>query len=288
MAGAHESIAKPADWVQVHADRAALGEAAARDIAAELRRVLTAQGSARIVFAAAPSQRETLESLARSPGIDWSLVTAFHMDEYVGLAPQAPERFGTWLRHTLLDRLPFAAVHLVDPVPDGRREAGIGRSRPGGPERTARRYADLLAQAPVDVVCLGIGVNGHIAFNDPPVADFEDPLSVKVVVLDDVCRQQQVDDGCFASVADVPERAITLTVPMLMSGRRLFCMVPGPAKAPAVRSTVLGRLGTHCPSTVLRTHSGCTLYLDAQSAMDLTPSAAPAANSSTSTVTGAT
>lgn len=246
-------------WIRIHDDRESLGAAAAADIAAELRRLIAGQGSVRVVFAAAPSQREMLTALIRAPDVDWSRVTAFHMDEYLGLPATAPERFGSWLQRSLFDHLPFGAVHL------------IGAGDQTDPDAAVRRYEDLLASAPIDVVCLGIGVNGHIAFNDPPVADFADPHVVKAVQLDEVCRQQQVDDDCFATLSQVPTLAVTLTVPALLAAPRLFCVVPAAAKADAVRTTVFGRLGTHCPSTVLRTHPGCTMYLDRQSAALLCP-----------------
>lgn len=201
-------------------DRDALGRAAARDIATTLVRKLAAQPDVRVVFAAAPSQQETLDALAAEPGIDWQRVTAFHMDEYLGLAPEAPQRFGTWLRTALFDRLPFGTVHLIDP-PDADDDEPAAR---------VERYDALLAAAPIDLVCLGIGVNGHLAFNDPP-ADLHDAARVRVVELDDVCRQQQVDDGCFDEFDDVPRQAITLTVPALLAADELFCMVPGNASA---------------------------------------------------------
>lgn len=243
-------------WVQVYPDRESGGQAAAGDVAAELRRLIGAQGSARVVFASAPSQLEMLQALAREPDIDWGVVEAFHMDEYLGLpSGDSPAGFGNWLVANFLRAVPMGEVHLIAPGPQ--------------PEEAVGRYTELLTKSPIDVVCLGIGVNGHIAFNDPGVADFDDPRPVKVVELDDVCRQQQVDDGCFPSMADVPRSAITVTIPTLLSARRLFCVVPGPAKAEAVRSTVVGRLSTECPGTILRTHPGCTLYLDSESAAAL-------------------
>lgn len=238
--------------VRVLGSRDALGEAAGRDIAGAIRTAVAENGSARVIFAAAPSQSETLATLATAPGIDWSRVDAFHMDEYVGLSEDAPERFAKWLRRYLFDRLPFRSVNLLIPGAE--------------PESEAARYAGLLAEAPVDVVVLGIGVNGHIAFNDPPVADFDDPLLAKVVELDEDCRQQQVDDDCFARIEDVPHKAITLTVPALLAGRRLFCVVPGALKAAAVRATLAEPVSTDWPSTVLRTHPNCTLYLEPESA----------------------
>jgi glucosamine-6-phosphate deaminase len=241
--------------VQTFPDRESMGRAAAADVAAEIRERLGTQQSVRMVFAAAPSQQEVLDALAAEPDVDWSRVAAFHMDDYVGLPADAPERFGNWLRAALFDRLPFQAVHLID----------AGKE----PEQAAADYAAELAAAPIDIVCLGIGVNGHIAFNDPPVADLQDPLDVKVVELDETCRQQQVDDGCFPSFDAVPTHAITLTVPRLLNAGRLFCVVPGPAKATAVRRALNDEIGTACPATALRTHEHCALYLDKDSAGEL-------------------
>jgi len=151
------AVEKVSPRVVILPSRASLGRAAAADVAAEMRSRLAAGGSVRMVFAAAPSQLEMLHELVGAPGIDWSRVTAFHLDEYLGLPDDAPQRFGNWLRAALFDRVPFSAVHLLRPDDD--------------PQRRAREYADLLAEAPLDLVCLGIGVNGHLAFNDPPVAD---------------------------------------------------------------------------------------------------------------------
>ncbi|MGB3336980.1 MAG: 6-phosphogluconolactonase [Devosia sp.] len=231
-----------------------MGEAAAQDIADALRMALARQQEVRMVFAAAPSQAQMLAALCAASGIDWTRVSAFHMDEYIGLSPEAPARFAKWLDGNLFDRLPFAQVHRLVPEPD--------------PVAAAQAYAQLLAAAPIDFVCLGIGVNGHIAFNDPPVADFADPLDVKVVALDEQCRQQQVDDECFARFDDVPEQAITLTVPRLMRAGRLFCVVPGQLKRDAVRAALYGPMSAECPASVLREHPNCSLYLDAESDPD--------------------
>lgn len=240
--------------VRTYATRADMGRAAAADIAAALTRLLAAQPAVRMVFAAAPSQSDALAALTAMPGIDWGRVTAFHMDEYIGLAPEAPQRFARWLDAHLFERAPFAAVHRIAPDAD--------------PAVEARRYADLLAAAPIDLVCLGIGVNGHIAFNDPPVADFADPLDVKVVDLDETCRQQQVDDDCFATLADVPRRAVTLTVPRLMRAGQLVCVVPGALKRAAVAATLTGPIAPTCPASILRRHPAVTLYLDPESDPD--------------------
>jgi glucosamine-6-phosphate deaminase len=243
--------------VEREPDRAALGRHAAQDIAAELRRLLTEREHVRMMFAAAPSQTETLHRLAAEPGIDWSRVTAFHMDEYLGLPAEAEQRFGNWLRREFFDAVPLGEVQLIDP---------------SDVVRGTRSYAELLSAAPLDLVCLGIGTNGHIAFNDPSTADFDDPEAVKVVPLEEASRRQQVDDGCFGSLADVPTHAITVTVPPILAARRLFCMVPGALKANAVLATMTEAVSPSTPSTALREHPACTLYLDADSASLLPPS----------------
>ncbi|WP_419992694.1 6-phosphogluconolactonase [Streptomyces boninensis] len=234
--------------VQVFPDRAAAGRAAGAAAAAALRATLARQDTARVVFAAAPSQLATLAALRAAPGIDWSRVIAFHMDEYIGLAPDAPERFGRFLREQVGDLLRPRELHLISPGDD--------------PEAECARYAELLAAAPIDLVCLGIGDNGHLAFNDPPVADFADPHPVKVVALDDACRRQQVGDGCFARLDDVPEHAVTLTVPALLAGRRLIATVPGAAKHDALHAALEGPVTTACPASALRGHPAAELYAD--------------------------
>jgi glucosamine-6-phosphate deaminase len=236
-------------------DRATMGREAAADVAAYMRERLAEKGTMRMIFAAAPSQSDMLGALCREPDINWPRVTAFHMDEYPSLPAEVPQRFGNWLRRTLFDLVPLGTVHLIETS--------------GDLEADAAAYAALLAGAPIDAVCLGIGVNGHIAFNDPPVADLDDPLDVKVVELDAICRRQQVDDGAFASLDAVPTHGLTLTVPRLLRAERLFCVVPGPAKRDAVRRTLKDPVGAACPATALRLHPACTLYLDADSAADV-------------------
>jgi glucosamine-6-phosphate deaminase len=234
--------------------RAQMGLKAARDIATDLRRILAIQPRARVIFAAAPSQSEMLGALVQEPDIDWARVTAFHMDEYIGLDPAAPQRFSLWLRRALFDLVPFGEVHIIDPDENA--------------SRVIPSYEKLLAEGPIDIVCLGIGTNGHLAFNDPP-CDFEDGEAVKVVTLDVACRQQQVDDGCFADIRDVPVHAITLTIPRLLAADKLFCCAPGRQKREAVRRTIQDRISPDCPATALRLHSNCYLYLDVESAQGL-------------------
>jgi len=240
--------------IHMEDSREAMGAHAAADIAQEIRSCLQKQTGVRMVFAAAPSQSDMLAALRKQQGIDWSRVTAFHMDEYLGLAADAPQRFGLWLRREIFDHLPFAAVHLLEPGEN--------------PEQRAADYAAKLNAAPIDIVCCGIGSNGHLAFNDPP-AVFDDPLTVKVVDLDLACRQQQVDDKCFAMLAEVPTRALTITVPGLLGGHALFCSVPGAIKKEAVRRTLQDPISPMCPATALRRHPRCTLYLDPEAAAEI-------------------
>ncbi|ULL18283.1 glucosamine-6-phosphate deaminase [Paenibacillus sp. H1-7] len=237
--------------VQIYENRQQMGNAAGSHVAGKMKELLSTKSRIRMVFAAAPSQNEFLQTLKSSEGIDWSRVTVFHMDEYIGLSLDAPQRFGTFLCERLFDEVKPGEVHLIDSS--------------GNIDEECLRYAGLLGEAPIDIVCLGIGENGHIAFNDPPVADFNDPMLVKSVELDLPCRQQQVNDGCFATLQDVPTHALTLTIPALCSGAHLYCMVPGKTKTAAVRRTLNGSISTECPSTVLRTHPDCTLYVDTDS-----------------------
>lgn len=240
--------------VRIYTDRTEMGAAAAGDGAEILRGILKEQGNARVIFAAAPSQNELLHSLCHTEGIDWTKVTAFHMDEYIALDAAAPQGFGNFLRTRLFDRLPFAQVHYLD----GNAES---------PEAECTRYGALLEEKPIDLIFMGIGENGHIAFNDPPVADFNDPDTVKVVELDPVCRMQQVHDGCFERLEDVPTHALTLTISALTKAMHHICVVPGASKAKAVKDTVCGPLGTACPASVLKRCTHATLYLEPQSAL---------------------
>jgi len=234
--------------VAVYTDRAEMGEQAAKEVEAKILELLEEKSELRMIFAAAPSQNDVLAYLRQSERIPWEKINAFHMDEYIGLDEDAPQRFANFLKEHLFDRVNFKAVHLIHGDEDPRAEC--------------KRYAALLTEKPIDIVCLGIGENGHIAFNDPPVADFDDPAAVKVVELDHACRQQQVNDGCFASLDKVPRQAITLTIPMLMGGEYLFCVVPGPTKKEAVAATLEAEISTDCPATILRKHPHCKLYLD--------------------------
>ena len=239
--------------VEQYASRKAMGEAAAKEVAAKIAGLQREKESVNIIFAAAPSQNEFLEALIAAPGIDWRRVNGFHMDEYIGLAADAPQGFGNFLRGRLFGRLPFGQVFYLD-------------GQAADPQAECARYSALLAEYPADIVCLGIGENGHIAFNDPPVADLFDDNFAKEVKLDDVCRMQQVHDGCFASFDLVPEKAITLTVPTLLRTSKLICAVPGSTKATAAYDMLNGPIGVECPASSLRLHPDATLYLDADAA----------------------
>lgn len=232
--------------VEVHPDPVALGAAAADAIASHLRELLDRQESVRIVFAAAPSQHETLKALSASQ-VDWSRVDAFHMDEYVGIATHAPQRFGNWLRREFYDTVPLRSVSLLDPTND--------------PAAEAARYGELAGASPIDIVLAGIGVTGHLAFNDPP-ADFETTERVSVVGLDELSLRQQVDEGLFARLEDVPVKALTMTIPFLLSADRIFCMVPGSHKRDAVRNTLNGPISPMAPASALRGHPAVRLFLD--------------------------
>lgn len=228
-----------------------MGRRAADDVLERIGQLEQEKEVVHVVFAAAPSQNEVLHYLGRKK--DWRRVYAYHMDEYIGLAEDHPQNFRHYLNKTIFDKLSFGKIFGI-------------RGEAEDSEAECKRYADLLEGNRPDIVIMGIGENGHIAFNDPPVADFNDPELVKVVELDHKSRRQQVNDGCFPAIDDVPTHAITLTIPALMSASYRYCVVPGVRKAGAVRDTLGGEVGTHCPATVLRTQPGSTLYLDAEAA----------------------
>lgn len=243
--------------LHAHPDRTTMGAAAARSAARTLRDAVAARGSARMIAAAAPSQLDVYRALAAEPDVPWDRITILHMDEYLGLDTAAPQRFGNWLRMHLADVVRPAAFHPM------RTELG--------PEAATADYVALLAEAPIDLVCLGIGVNGHIAFNEPPETDLGDPCPVRVVQLDMASRIQQVDDECFDTLDAVPTHALTLTIPALMSGAHLVCAVPDARKADAVRALVEEPISARWPCTVLRRHSRCEVHVDRDAASLLHP-----------------
>jgi glucosamine-6-phosphate deaminase len=242
-------------FIKVFSNREILGKAAAQEAADKINTILKNKSEIRIVFAAAPSQNEFLDELVKTKNIEWNRITAFHMDEYMGLDKNSEQSFRKYLKDRIFDKVDFKEVHLIQPKDD--------------PKKEIERYEALLKEKPIDIIFMGIGENGHIAFNDPPFADFNDPHFVKIVELDEACRQQQVNDGCFPSFNEVPKQAVTLTVPALMSGENLFVVVPGLRKARAVFNTLNNEINIKCPASILRRHNNTILYLDEDSSSKL-------------------
>lgn len=238
--------------IKIYPSRGDMGMGAAQDIKNAIVALLNKKEEINMIFAAAPSQNEVLAALVADRDIEWGRINAYHMDEYVGLSADAPQGFGNFLKNALFGLVPFKSVNYIDiSAKDSKAEC--------------ERYSALLHANRPDIVVMGIGENGHIAFNDPHVAFFNDPETVKAVSLDLVCRQQQVNDGCFACLDDVPEYALTLTIPTLVNTDNIFCIVPAKTKAWAVNETVNGEVSEKCPASILRTHKNATLYLDPDS-----------------------
>ena len=239
--------------VRVFPNKLDLGEAAAQDAASILRESIERNGAARIIVGTGNSQNEVIESLTRQPRIDWSAVEVFHMDEYAGIADSHRGSLRRWLKSHLVDRVRPGKVHyLLGDAADLDAEC--------------RRYAALLAQAPIDITFFGIGENGHIAFNEPGTADFNDPLAVKRVTLDERSRRQQVGEGHFPSVEAVPREALTITCPVIARSRYLVGCVPDQRKAEAVHNAISGGLTAACPASMVFMHPKAFLYLDTESA----------------------
>jgi glucosamine-6-phosphate deaminase len=241
--------------VQQFATRLEMGNAAATTATEIIHALLKENEYINIIFAAAPSQNEFLAALSTSD-IEWNRVNAFHMDEYVGIDPAAPQGFANFLRERLFDKVPVRAVYYINgAAPD--------------PKEECIRYAALLEKYPAHIVFLGIGENTHLAFNDPHVADFNDPLMVKVVDLDDKNRWQQVDPddpSCFKNISAVPSHAITLTIPALVKVPNALAIVPGAKKADAIYHTIQSEIQEKYPSTILRKHNHAFLFIDDKSA----------------------
>jgi glucosamine-6-phosphate deaminase len=237
--------------IRAFATSAQLGEAAALDASARIRAAIESRGSARIVAATGASQFEFLAQLVREPSIDWQRVEMFHLDEYIGLPIDHPASFRKYLLERLIVPAGIRNFHLLDAEHDA--------------EATCRDVGRLIRQTPVDVAFVGIGENGHLAFNDPP-ADFETEAPYLVVTLDDRCRRQQVGEGWFARIEDVPATAISMSVRQILAARAIVCVVPDRRKADAVRASVEGPVDPMVPASILRTHPDLTLYLDRESA----------------------
>jgi glucosamine-6-phosphate deaminase len=241
-------------------DRVAMGAAAAEHAADRLRTILGTADRARVIFAAAASQSEFLDALAEAEGIDWSRVVAFHLDEYVGL-PSGDERsFGSWLDRRIWSR-----------VRPGRIEKLDGGAAAEDSDAECARYGELVSDGGLDLALIGIGENGHLAFNDPHVADFDDPLAVKTVEIDDTSRRQQVRDGAFAAFDDVPRLAMTVTMSTILASGAICVVVPGAQKADAVAATLQGPVGTACPASALRRHPDAVLFVDPEAIAGVAP-----------------
>ena len=230
---------------------AEMGRSAAAEAAARIRAVLAERGEAAIIVATGTSQFETLKALVEAPGIDWSRVTGFHLDEYLGLAMSHPASFRRYLKERLVDRVPLKAFHYI--------------SGEGDPDAECQRLGGLIGQTAIDVALIGIGENGHLAFNDPP-ADFVTQQPYLVVTLDAACRQQQLGEGWFASLDEVPTQAISMSISQIMKSRALVCSVPERRKAAAVQRAIAGPVTPELPASILQQHPCTTLYLDSNSA----------------------
>lgn len=233
--------------LQIHPTRAQMGEAAARDAAECIRTLLKTHDEINCIFAAAPSQNEFLAALLKQQ-VEWERINAYHMDEYVGFALGHPKSFNHFLSEAIFDKAPFRSVNLINGAND--------------PDEEVKRYGALLDAAPTHITFMGIGENGHIAFNDPPVADFSDPVPIKKVQLDEVCRNQQVHDGCFASLDEVPRCALSVTVPRLAASEHIFCIVPAATKHNATVAALTGPVSEACPASILRRTDNVRMYID--------------------------
>ena len=235
--------------IQIFNTKDALGAAAAELAAKAIRTVIADYGQAQIILATGASQFEMLNHLVRATGIDWSKVVVFHLDEYIGLPVTHPASFRKYMKERFADRVPsLRAFHYV---------AGDAPA----PAVECRRLGELISRAPIDVACVGIGENGHLAFNDPP-ANFDTEEPYLIVNLDDACRRQQLGEGWFPTLDAVPRQAISMSIRQILKSRRIVCTVPDARKAPAVRDTVRGPLTNLCPASILHQHPDCTLLLD--------------------------
>jgi len=243
--------------VEVYKDRESLGQAAATVVADRLRALAKQHESVPVIFATGQSQYATLRALTAIPDVPWNQVVGFHMDEYVGFSDDHPASLRRYLHENLTSRVQLRRSYEI---------AGASANL----QKTCQEYADLLRAHPALLCLLGIGENGHLAFNDPAEARFDDPVDVKLVSLDRVCRQQQVNEGWFSDLGEAPTKAITLTIPALFRVPELILSIPGPRKAQIVKRTLNDPISTACPATILRRHSHATLFLDVDSAAELT------------------
>ena len=242
--------------IKILTDRESLGRAAADHAARSLRRVIRDQGNARIIAATGVSQFEFLDALTSEPEIDWGRVEVFHLDEYVGLPITHPASFRKYLFERLIHKTGITRYHLLD--------------GDGDPQSSIRQIGSKLQSKPADIAFAGIGENGHLAFNDPP-ADFKTEEPYLIVDLDDACRQQQVNEGWFSKLTDVPKKAISMSVREILRAKEIIVVVPDTRKAHAVKCCLEGEVSPMVPASILRNHSNATIYLDTDSAALLSP-----------------
>ncbi len=240
--------------VKIYENRKAMGEAVGKKVISTIKELLSEKDEINIIFGAAPSQSELLETILASPDIDWGRVNAFQQDEYIGLDRSASQLFSNFLDRHVYSKVKFKNIYYM------RGDGDISKE--------LERYKDLIENKGIDIALTGIGENGHIAFNEPEYADFNDPEIIKVVELDDVCRMQQVNDGCFEKMDDVPKEALTITIPALMKSKYLFSTVPAAQKRKAVKETILGEISESCPASIIRTKENAEMYLDKDSGAD--------------------
>jgi glucosamine-6-phosphate deaminase len=239
--------------VEIYPSRQALGLTAAAEAARLIAEAARERGRARIIVATGNSQLDVIPALVDTPGVPWKSVEVFHLDDYIGMPPTHPSSFRYWIKHRIEDRVhPGVVNYIVGDAADLDLEL--------------ERYAALLNETPIDLAFVGFGENGHIAFNDPHVADFDDPLTIKRVAIDEASRRQQAGEGHFESPAAVPQDAITVTCSALLRARAWICAVPELRKAPAVRDALEGTITTKCPASIVRQHPHATVYLDRESA----------------------
>lgn len=243
-----KSIYKDKLKVEIYGTKEDMGKDAASFVAEKLNRAIKERGSASLILGTGASQYPLHDVLLKS-GLDWSRITLFHLDEYIGISDRHPASFRRFLRENIAEKVHPQNVYYLNGDADDM-------------DAEIRRYEKLLKDHPVDVACIGIGENGHIAFNDPAVADFNDPESLKVVEMDEACRMQQVGEGWFPTIGHVPVKAVTLTVPTIMNCKTLCCTVPDERKAEAVYNTLSGEINTTCPASILRKHDDAVLFLD--------------------------
>ena len=238
--------------IKISPTKAEMGRQAAEDGAALIRQALADNGSATIIVATGASQFDTLQALTEAPDIDWSKITGFHLDEYIGMSDTHPASFRKYLKERFVDKVPLAAFHYVN---------GEGIDGNGDVQAECNRVGKLISERTVDVAFVGIGENGHLAFNDPP-ANFEVEDPYIIVDLDDACRQQQLGEGWFPTFDDVPDKAISMSIRQIMKSKHIVCSVPDERKAQAVQGTVEGEVSPEVPATIMQQHENMTLYLD--------------------------